>query len=134
MLEYEMVKIGYEYLSKRPDIRIVKQEVPFLSRCIDIVVLNDKNELISIEFKVSKWRHAIEQAVNHKLGADKAYICLPQRNITETLRNAVEDAGIGLLLYDDTNEDKIIEAIPINSKKNNISAFRNILRENMLKV
>jgi len=134
MLEYEMVKIGYEYLSKRPDIRIVKQEVPFLSRCIDIVVLNDKNELISIEFKVSKWRHAIEQAVNHKLGADKAYICLPQRNITETLRNAIEDAGIGLLLYDDTNEDKIIEAIPINSKKNNITAFRNILCENMLKV
>lgn len=134
MLEYEMVKIGYEYLSKRPDFRIVKQEVPFLSRCIDIVVLNDKNELISIEFKVSKWRHAIEQAVNHKLGADKAYICLPQRNITETLRNAVEDAGIGLLLYDETNEDKIIEAIPINSKKNNIAAFRNILCENMLKV
>lgn len=134
MLEHDMMEIGYEYLSKLPNIKVIKKEVPFLSRCIDIVMLNDSDEIISIEFKVSKWRHAIEQAINHKLGADKAYICLPMRNITATLSNAVEEAGIGLLLYDETSEIKITEAIPLRDEKSNITAFRNILSENMMKI
>lgn len=129
-----MMEIGYEYLSKLPNIKVIKKEVPFLSRCIDIVMLNDSDEIISIEFKVSKWRHAIEQAINHKLGADKAYICLPMRNITATLSNAVEEAGIGLLLYDETSEIKITEAIPLRDEKSNITAFRNILSKNMMKI
>jgi len=134
MLEHDMMEIGYEYLSKLPNIKIIKKEVPFLSRCIDIVMLNDLDEIISIEFKVSKWRHAIEQAINHKLGADKAYICLPMRNITTTLSNAIEEAGIGLLLYDETSEIKISEAIPLKKEKSNVTAFRNILCENMMKI
>lgn len=129
-----MVEICYEYLLNLPNIRIVKKEVPFLSRCIDIVMINDLNEIISIEFKVSKWRHAIEQATNHKLGADKAYICLPKRNVTETLSAAIKEAGIGLLLYDDTIEEKVIEAIPIQNENANVTAFRNILSENIAKI
>lgn len=129
-----MVEICYKYLLSLPNIRMVKQEVPFLSRCIDIVMINDSNEIISIEFKVSKWRHAIEQAINHKLGADKAYICLPKRNITETLSTAIKEAGIGLLLYDDTVEEKVIEAIPIQNGSSNVTAFRNILFENIEKI
>lgn len=125
---------GYKYLSKLSNIKIIKKEVPFLSRCIDIVLLNDSNEIISIEFKVSKWRHAIEQATNHKLGADKAYICLPKRNITSKLSGAIEDAGLGLLLYDENNEEKIFEAIKPQRKNNNIAAFREILLETTKKI
>lgn len=134
MLEYDMMESGYKYLSKLSNIKIIKKEVPFLSRCIDIVILNDSNEIISIEFKVSKWRHAIEQATNHKLGADKAYICLPKRNITSKLSGAIEEAGLGLLLYDENNEEKIFEAIKPQQKSNNIAAFREILLETTKKI
>lgn len=129
-----MMESGYKYLSKLSNIKIIKKEVPFLSRCIDIVILNDSNEIISIEFKVSKWRHAIEQATNHKLGADKAYICLPKRNITSKLSGAIEEAGLGLLLYDENNEEKIFEAIKPQQKSNNIAAFREILLETTKKI
>lgn len=134
MIEYDMMESGYKYLSQQPNIKVIKKEVPFLSRCIDIVIINKSNEIISIEFKLSKWRHAIEQAINHKLGADKAYICLPKRKVTPTLSKAIQDAEIGLLLYDGDSDIKIIEAIPLPDKKSNISVFRNILFENTMKI
>ena len=130
MLEQDMVDVCYEYLSRLPNIIDVKKEIPFLSRCIDIVMIDDFNEIISIEFKVKKWRHAIEQAVNHNLGADKAYICLPKRSITATLRNAIEEAGVGLLMYDNSQTDKVVEAIPAKKEKHNISVFREMLLKN----
>lgn len=134
MIEYDMMESGYKYLSQQPNIKVIKKEVPFLSRCIDIVIINKSNEIISIEFKLSKWRHAIEQAINHKLGADKAYICLPKRKVTPALSKAIQDAEIGLLLYDDDSNIKIIEAIPLPDKKSNISVFRDILLENTMKI
>ena len=129
-----MMESGYKYLSQQPNIKVIKKEVPFLSRCIDIVIINKSNEIISIEFKLSKWRHAIEQAINHKLGADKAYICLPKRKVTPALSKAIQDAEIGLLLYDGDSNIKIIEAIPLPDKKSNISVFRDILLENTMKI
>lgn len=134
MIEYDMMESGYKYLSQQPNIKVIKKEVPFLSRCIDIVIINKSNEIISIEFKLSKWRHAIEQAINHKLGADKAYICLPKRKVTPALSKAIQDAEIGLLLYDGDSDIKIIEAIPLPDKKSNISVFRDILFENTMKI
>ncbi len=133
MLEREMVDICYGYLSELKNVKMIKREVPFLSRCIDIVVLDNEDNIITIEFKVHKWRQAIEQASNHKLGADKAYICLPKRKVTNTLFNALTDAGLGLFLFDEENEIKMIEAISVESK-NSIEAFRNLLYNNVMKV
>ena len=134
MLESEMLSKGLSFLENNKQYKIVKQEVPFLSRCIDVILINEYDEIISIEFKVSKWRHAIEQAKNHKLGADKAYICLPERNISEVLKKAVVDAGVGLFLFDSSKADVIYEAIPAPSQKENIPVFRNILLETIDKV
>lgn len=134
MLESEMMGKGFVYLSKQPGLKVVKQEVPFLSRCIDVVIVNDSDELISIEFKVEKWRHAIEQAVDHKLGADKAYICLLNRKITPVLTEAVLHAGIGLLLYDPDSAESIYEAIAAPSFSSSIPAFKDILINNLKKV
>lgn len=134
MLESEMLSKGLSFLENSKQYKIVKQEVPFLSRCIDVILINEYDEIISIEFKVSKWRHAIEQAKNHKLGADKAYICLPERNISEVLKKAVSDAGIGLLLFDSSKEDVIYEAIPAPSQKENIPIFRTLLLDSISKV
>jgi hypothetical protein len=128
-----MVDICYGYLSELKNVKMIKREVPFLSRCIDIVVLDNEDNIITIEFKVHKWRQAIEQASNHKLGADKAYICLPKRKVTNTLLNALTDAGLGLFLFDEENEIKMIEAISVESK-NSIEAFRNLLYNNVMKV
>lgn len=134
MLEEEMTKVGFEYLSAQNKYKIVKQEVPFLSRCIDIVLLTQEMQVITIEFKVNKWRHAIEQAQNHKLGADKSYICLPQRNITEALSTAIDNAGIGLLLYAPDKPEKIYEVISPPIESQNIPEFRKMLLLNFNKV
>lgn len=134
MLEVEMAKKGFAYLSDKPEYSVLKQEVPFLSRCIDLVMIDTQGELISIEFKVSNWRHAIEQATNHKLGADKAYICLPKRGITEGLRDAVNDAGIGLMFYDEDSNEPIYEVIPPPHDHSNIPAFKKMLLSNVERV
>ena len=134
MLEADMLNDGYEYLLRQDAYRVVKREVPFLSRCIDVVLVDQANTLISIEFKVSKWRHAIEQVSNHKLGSDAAYICLPKRTITEKLRQAVTDAGIGLLLYDITANEKLSVVIPAPKQNDNVPAFRDILMSTLSKI
>ena len=134
MLEVEMMTKGFAYLTRLSQYRIVKQEVPFLSRCIDIVMIDQNNTIISIEFKVSKWRHAIEQAVNHKLGADMSYICLPKRRVTDVLVKALNESGIGLMLFDENSESVITEVIPASINSTNIPAFRKMLIENIGKV
>ena len=118
MVESEMMAAGFNFFLHQPEYKVVKQEVPFLSRCIDIVLVNEYDEIISIEFKVSKWRHAIEQAVNHKLGADKSYICLPERTLTDALSEAIVNAQLGLLFYD----------------SDNVLAFKKILMNNITKI
>ena len=134
MLEVEMMTKGFAYLTQLSQYRIVKQEVPFLSRCIDIVMIDQNNTIISIEFKVSKWRHAIEQAVNHKLGADMSYICLPKRRVTDVLVKALNESGIGLMLFDENSESVITEVIPASINSTNIPAFRKMLIDNIGKV
>ena len=134
MLEVEMMTKGFAYLAQLSQYRIVKQEVPFLSRCIDIVMIDQNDTIISIEFKVSKWRHAIEQAVNHKLGADMSYICLPKRRVTDVLVKALNESGIGLMLFDEDSESVITEVIPAAVNPTNIPAFRKMLIENISKV
>lgn len=131
MLESEMVEVGVKFLRTQTEFKLVRQEVPFLSRCIDVVLLDQANEVVSIEFKVSKWRHAIDQAKNHKLGADKAYICLPERKLTDILSQAVYEAGIGLLFLE-TDPPKVYEVIPAPVIHKNIAAFRDMLIKNTL--
>lgn len=134
MIEEEMMEKGFTYLSGIERFAEIKKEVPFLSRCIDVVILDENNLIISIEFKVKKWRQAIEQATNHKLGADKAYICLPKRELSVPLREALEKRGIGLLLFDPNGEEVITEAFPPASTSTNVFAFREMLVANFKKV
>ena len=134
MLESEMMDISYTYLSEQKDFIAVKQEVPFLSRCIDIVLLNNTNEVISIELKVHDWRHAIEQAVNHKLGADKSYICLPKRKLSKDLTSALQAAGIGLFFFEKDEKKPIYEVLAATRNNGNVPAFKKILIANMNRV
>lgn len=133
MLESEMTASGVSFFEKQSLYKSIKQEVPFLSRCIDVVLLKDTDEIISIEFKINNWKHAIEQAKNHKLGADKAYICLPKRKLTESLSEAITNAKIGLLFFDSENE-QIVEVIPAPEENGNIPVFKDMLLNNLNKL
>lgn len=92
---------------------IVKKEVPILSRCVDLIYINDRDEIISIEVKISNWRKAVEQASEHNLVADKAYVCLPKktRGVSEELIDLVKINGIGLFIYDTVSKelDEVVE-------------------------
>lgn len=130
MLEYEMSRQVVEYFSKNKQYSLVKQEVPFLSRCIDLVLLDKHNNIISIELKVDKWRHAIEQACDHKLGSDYAYICLPRRHVTEKLLNAVKKDGVGLMIYDPQNKTLVKKVVKAPDNIKAIPIFRTMLLHN----
>ncbi len=96
----------------KADGTIVRLEVPLLGRSIDLVYLSG-NELFSIEFKLNDWRHAIEQAKDHRLGIDFAYVCLPRRAISQAFRELLASAGVGLFFYCRNSPgliEKVIEA------------------------
>jgi hypothetical protein len=134
MLESDMMRLSTDYLRHQNQFHQIRQEVPFLSRCIDLVLLDKLDNLISIEFKISKWRQAIKQAKNHKLGADKAYICIPERKLTDSLIQAVREAGIGLLFFCQDAEKVIYEVIPAPNDYENVSVFRDMLISNISKI
>lgn len=129
-----MAEAGYDFFCSQSQYKMIKQEVPFLSRCIDLVLVDEEEKIISIEYKISNWRHAIEQATNHKLGADEAYICLPERKISEELRKAIYTAGLGLLFYNAQRNDCIYKVIAPPEYSANVSAFKRILRNNVERI
>lgn len=133
MTEAEMQLFCYNKLKSLDEYKNVVLEVPFLSRCIDMVLVTGDDKIISIEFKLNKWRDAIEQARDHKLGADLAYICLPKKKrLTDKLRKELVDNGIGLYFYNPELSNPLEVAIPaeysevrwdpiINNLKNTIN-------------
>ncbi len=73
-------------------------EAPIMGRSVDLVYLDDR-DLITIEFKLTNWRKGLRQARDHQIGADFAYLCIPNREPSEALRAAANEAGIGLLRF-----------------------------------
>lgn len=124
-----MVDDCYDYLLNLKSYTNVVREVPFLSRCIDMVMITQENETITIEFKIKDWRHALEQVKSHKLGADKAYICLPIKKPSETLINALTEEHIGLYLYSPGKQETMYEYMPAPKNLNKIEAFSALLQE-----
>jgi hypothetical protein len=87
--------------------------VPCLSRCIDLVVLlND--DLVAIEFKLKDWKRALDQARDHRLAVDRAYVCLPPRKVSAEMEQAFVEAEVGLLLLcdDEAEEWPFREMVP----------------------
>ena len=132
MFEIEMADSCYKYLCQKNDIYTsIVREVPFLSRCIDLVLLTKAEETIAIEFKIKDWRQAIEQAKNHMLGADKVYICLPQRTPSKSLINELNSEKIGLFLYHPDKPLVMDEYIPAPINERKVNLFGNMLLNNL---
>ena len=85
-------------------------EVPLLGRSVDLAYIRGRY-LFTFEFKMQDWRKAIKQARDHKLATDYAYICMPSRRITERMREALEEAEVGLAFYKNDSEWPIQIAI-----------------------
>ncbi len=129
MLEIDMVKDCYQYVEHLPEYKKAVCEIPFFARCIDMVLVSSGDELVTIEFKLKNWREAIQQALDHKKGTDYAYICLPQRTPSEKLISALNEAGVGLLLYHADAECKLEEFIPAPKNDGAIPYFHQSLQQ-----
>ena len=128
MLEIDMVDVCYNhFLANNNNFVKVVREVPFLSRCIDIVIITKEFKSITIEFKIKDWRKAIEQAKNHKLGADKSYICLPEKKINKELVRLLEQEQIGLYIYNPNTSCVLNEYFSVPYNDNKIDLFNEML-------
>jgi len=57
----------------------VYDQLPLFNGKIDFVGINDQNQCIVIEAKISKWKDAFKQALNYGYGADYVYIAMPNK-------------------------------------------------------
>ncbi|WP_457608045.1 hypothetical protein [Nitratifractor sp.] len=82
-------------------VKNIAEEIPFFSRNIDMVILNNQDEIISIEFKLKDIKTLFEQAAKCLLCSDMVYVCLPQKKIKIETIEKFENIGIGILMVDD---------------------------------
>jgi len=135
MLEIDMVNVCYNhFMANHNDYNKVVREVPFLSRCIDIVIITNELKSITIEFKIKNWRKAIEQAKNHKLGADKSYICLPEKKINNELFRLLQQEQIGLFIYNPNSTSILSEYYSVPYNDNKIDLFGEMLLRNTIDI
>lgn len=133
MTENEMVNICYNIFEENNKYKNIIREVPFLSRSIDMVLITLDDEIISIEFKLKDWKQAIKQAVDHKNGSDKAYICMPKppMGFKDDFLNELNEKGIGLLEFLPDSRESIREIITAKENKNrwipNIISLKDIV-------
>jgi hypothetical protein len=89
-------------------------EVPFMSRIIDLVVLEGE-EITSYELKIRKWKYAVEQMKEHRIASSYCYLCMPKQSISERLiERIVEELvfyGFGFALWNE-NHGEIENVLP----------------------
>lgn len=78
-------------------------EAALLGRSVDLAFLHG-GQVWTVEFKKHDWRKALNQARDHLLGADFAYVCLAERKPTAACLNAARNLGVGVLSLRDGND------------------------------
>jgi hypothetical protein len=102
--EKYLVKNIVSYLEKKG--YLIALEVPFLSRSIDVVYKTKRGELVAIEAKMDYCKKAFEQAKYCLLAASRVYVCLPERRISDMVRQRFLGMGIGLIHADKPSNGK----------------------------
>lgn len=128
--EAELVWAVYQRLLTVEGLR-VKREVPVLGRCVDLVYLRS-NRVYSVEFKLQNWRRGLRQARDHRLGADYAFICMPERKVSAVMREELREAGVGLLFYDESGDWPFRKVVPAPKSTEIWSVARATLRRTLL--
>ena len=93
-------------------LKSARLEVPLLGRIVDLVYVK-KDCVVTVEFKIHDWRRALKQAKDHLLGADYSYICMPERTVSDELKDELKISGIGLVFHRENGDwpfDIIIDA------------------------
>lgn len=75
------------------------KEVPVFSRCVDLVVLNGRNQITAIEFKKEKWKDAIEQLLRVATSFNFLEMCIfePSHNeLKKEILSYCEELGVGV--------------------------------------
>ncbi len=79
---------------------IYERQVPLSNRVIDFVALDDKENIIGIEFKLKNWKRALYQVKSNINAFDFGYIFIP---LIDNIDNVIKEAnsyGIGVFCYD----------------------------------
>jgi len=97
LTEAALVDNAYNRLRKTSGLYACRA-VPLLGRCVDLAYIQ-KGNIVTVEFKLNAWRRAIRQARDHRLGADLAFVCIPERKVSHQMREEFLRAGVGLLFY-----------------------------------
>lgn len=113
--EQDLVNAFKKNISTLFDIQTYKEEVPFFSRNIDMVMKDDNGYITSIEFKLSNIQKVFEQSLKCLLCSDFVYVCLPNKNLKQQTIDKFESVGIGIILVD--NNISILKEAQ-KSKKN----------------
>jgi hypothetical protein len=113
MTEAHMVAAASEYLERAGIEAVVG--VPFMSRCIDLLIVRGEDDITAVEFKKHDWRRGIHQAKHHLLGANAAYVCVSLQQPSPACLKAANEAGVGLMRFNQVAEcplEELVEARP----------------------
>ncbi len=106
--------------------------VPYHNRVIDLVAVDDKDNLVAIEFKLKDWKRAIKQVITNANAFDYLYVCTPNGSFIEKLKYEANITGIGVMICDhDSHNFRIaLQASKNISKwKPNEEYIRNYIKE-----
>jgi hypothetical protein len=100
--------------------------VPILGRCIDLAFI-EEGAVTTVEFKLRDWRRALQQARDHRLGADYAYVCMPKRQLTDRMQNELLRLGIGFFFFVEGGSWPFETALAAPRSQETIEVIRNEL-------
>jgi hypothetical protein len=105
--ENDLEKAAIPFLEKSAC--VYSWQVPLQNRLIDLAAINRDGHVIAIEFKLKKWRRALQQARANSNAFDYVYVCVPGGNYVERLIENAKEHGIGVMIYDKENASIKIE-------------------------
>jgi len=111
-------------------------EIPFLGRSLDIAYRCADGSITTIEVKrQSKHvREALNQAKYCMLGADRVYVCMPNYGITENVKSAFRDLGVGLMfLKRKVDEYSVHYVLPAAPKIKKRKEYASLLRRSIFR-
>ena len=77
-------------------------EVGLMTRSVDAIAIDAQGTVLAIEFKLRDWRSAVRQVRDHKVACQMVAICMPRKAPSDSMREVLEQEGIGFLAYDAT--------------------------------
>ena len=83
---------------RRKGFRCQQREVQFYDLRIDLYGFSPAKDLtVAVEFKVNKWRRAVDQAFLYQLCSDLVFVAVPTSTLHRLDTDLLREHGIGLI-------------------------------------